>query len=191
MAWPRHDGQLWISLWIGCGAYVRIKSFHAQDSMRSTQCASCRPSDSPRSFSRSTGVPAQAGAAGFERGRAMKDGGRFLSARTVPRQPGPPTRLSLGKRTRTGCLSVRRLLRIGSQAGSRGVRRCLAGHSARSFGTTRPDASFLRRSGIADQSNFAPPCGVPPPLLASHRRQINLPIRSHPPQVTVARPPRL
>jgi len=97
------------------------------------------------------------GKAGFAKSRAAtgrrtafprRDAGR--GGRTAARSPwgsGPK-----------GSRNVRRLLRIGSQAGSRGVRRCLAGHSRGPLpGTGQPDASILYGAANRRSSPFSRP----------------------------------
>lgn len=58
----------------------------------------------------------------------------------------------------SGGRNVRRLLRIGSQAGSRGVRRCLAGHApCPPQGTGQPDASILYGAANRRSTPFSQP----------------------------------
>lgn len=104
------------------------------------------------------------GKAGLAKGRAGTDGGKLSSPESGPRRRCE-ARLSLGKRVAKR-RNVRRLLRIGSQAGSRGVRRCLAGHARGSLsgepGNLTPPFFTGRR--IGDQPLFAAPALPPRPF---------------------------
>lgn len=83
------------------------------------------------------------GKAGFAKSRAGT-GRRTASPRRDADRGGRTAARSPWGSEPIGGRNVRRLLRIGSQAGSRGVRRCLAGHARGPLrGTGQPDASIL------------------------------------------------